>query len=72
MHQLPKHRDSNSDLSGDGCPCHRDRLQELHSIHRTLPARRIDSYNEDFLQTEDLWPILDETNGFGIFDDLKA
>lgn len=72
MHQLPKLRDTDSDLSGDCRPCHRDRLKELHAIPRTLPARVIDSYAEDFLQTEDLWPVLDETNGGGIFDDLKV
>ena len=72
MHQLPKHRDPNSDLSSDDCPCQHDGVKELHKVHRTLPERTIDSYTEDFLQTEDLWPVLGETNGIGIFDDLKA
>lgn len=70
--QIPRDRDPNSDLSSDDCPCHGDRVKELHKVPRTLPARTINSYGEDFLQTEDLWPVLDETNGIGIFDDLKA
>jgi hypothetical protein len=72
MHQIPIIRDTDSELSSDSCPCRGDRLKELHNIHRTLPDRVIDSYSEDFLQTEDLFPVLDEIENLGIFDNLKV
>lgn len=61
------------DPEGDfSFPCpRRVGLKELDRIHRTLPGIKMDNEDQDVLQDEAGFAILDEITGGFIFDDLR-
>lgn len=65
----PKIRDGEGDFSGDDCS--RPGLKELHRIPRTLPRVPVPDADQDVLQDEAGFAILDEQTAGFIFDDLR-
>lgn len=63
--------DPDKELSGPCCPP-KPGIKELHRIHRTLPNRVLDNSDEEVLQDEEGFPILDEITAGFIYDNLKA
>jgi hypothetical protein len=63
----PLHRDTEGDLSR---PCNPKGATKILP-GRTLPPRIIVNQTEDVLQDEDGFPILDESSGATIIDDLR-
>lgn len=46
-------------------------IKVLHKVPRVAPPLLVNDHNQDFLQAEDGAVILDETDGSGIYDDLR-
>lgn len=69
MHPLPKIRDSENDLTYDCCK-KSGGLKELDGIHRTLPDKIVNTFDQDVIQDEDGFAILTAA-GESILDNLK-